>query len=644
MEWAVKLRLVLLAVVSVAVVAVGTSQATVSNIVATVVEAPDSATQMVDGSGKTLTYAPGGTNSGSFKVTVTANTTNAITNVEFPTIAGMTGGGDVTTPPYEMTYSWTATTTTAGGQVVKVTDADGTVQKANAFTVTPEVVTLKNAAPTEVSGAGDQFWDAVANTLWFRPTASGSFKLNATASGATSVTFPDVSSSAGWAGSTGGVVSSPFSSGVYSWSSGAAAPGAKSLTATTTLGGTATAGINISGDSTAPVAPAPTLVGGPWFGSAVSLTVPPGTDAGSGVDTGRAVVERASANLINGVCGTFGTFAAVTLSGTTDSSATSGSCYRYQAKATDNVGNVSAASPASADAKVDGSAPTTPSLLFTGFSNAAASGNTVYFRPGAAGSFTVTAASSDPQSGITSYSFPAIAGFTVVGSGPHRTYSSTKTGTTATGSLSVSTANAAGVSSGVANFSLVPDASAPTLSVRCNGAVCKQQPYLKTVLVTFSATDLGSGMDTIRWTSDGTEPRVDHGNEYSRAIPLTSLTHLRVRAFDNAGNPSALVALTVKSLSGRLSVGAPVSVVVAKKAGYVRARLSSTRRALVTATMTGTGLKKPLRWNFVLSPGTSLVQLRLPKTLRRPGTYRVVWKLSADTHRAQKTTRVSLRG
>ena len=36
-----------------------------------------------------------------------------------------------------------------------------------------------------------------------------------------------------------------------------------------------------------------------------------GIDAGAGVDASRAVVERASATLTNGVCGTFGTFAAV---------------------------------------------------------------------------------------------------------------------------------------------------------------------------------------------------------------------------------------------------------------------------------------------------------------------------------------------
>jgi hypothetical protein len=646
MDWAVKLRVALLALVGAFVVGVSSSQATVSGLKVDIVNLTSSSESA---SGSSLYYAASGSNSGSFDVRVTA--TSPVTSVDFPTVGGMTGGGVAVSGPCPcvMTYSWTASTTATGAQTVTAHDADPS-QKTATFTVTPDVPTVKVTPPTEVSGAGDQFFNPATKTQWFRPTATGSFTLNATVtdqvslSGAT-VSFPDVSATAGWASSTGGDdTSSPFSSPTtYSWTAGAGAPGAKPVTATT-VGGTATDPITISGDSTAPAGQAVTLAGGPWFGGSVSLTVAPGTDLGSGVDTSRSAVERAGATLTNGACGTFGAFAPVTLSGTIDSSVTSGNCYRYQAKATDNVGNVSAASPPSADAKVDDSAPTTPSLLFTGFANAAASGSTVYFRPGSSGSFTVTAASSDPQSGVTAYSFPTVPGFTTVGSGPHRTYVSTKTGTAAAGPLSVSASNAAGLSSGVATFSLVPDATAPTLSVRCNGAACKQQPYAKTVLVTFSAADVGSGMSTIRWTTDGTDPRVDHGNEYARAIPLTGLTHLKVRAFDKAGNPSALVALTVKSLAGRLVVAAPASVVVTKKGGYVRVKLSSTHRALVTATMTGTGLKKPLRWNFVLAPGISLVQLRLPKTIKRPGAYRVFWKLSADTRRVQKTTRVRLRG
>jgi hypothetical protein len=642
MDWAVKLRVALLALVGAFAVGVASSQATISGLRVDVVNLTSSSESA---SGSTLYYAATGTNSGSFDVKVTA--TSPVTSVDSPTVTGMTGGGVAVAGlcPCVMTYGWTASTTATGAQTVTVHDADPS-QKTATFTVTPDVPTVKVTPPTEASGAGDQFFDPTTKTQWFRPNTTGSFTLNATVTdqvslGGATVTFPDVSSVAGWASSTGGDDTASRS---RRRSPTAGRPvqcsGAKTVTATT-VGGTATDSITISGDSAAPTGQAVTLAGGPWFGSSVSLAVAPGIDAGSGVDASRSVVERAAATMTNGACGTFGAFAPVTLSGTTDSSAASGSCYRYQAKATDNVGNVSAASPPSADAKVDGTAPTTPSLLFTGFSNAAASGSTVYFRPGSTGSFTVTAASSDPQSGVAAYSFPTIPGFTAVGTGPHRTYVSTKTGTTATGPLSVTSSNAAGLSSGVATFSLAPDATAPTLAVRCNGAVCKQQPNNTSLgYLLGDRSRVGHGHDPLddrRNRAEGRPRQRVHASDSSRRPDPPQGARLRQRR-----EPSTLVALTVNSLAGPL-VAAPVSVVVTARGGYVRARLSSTRRALVSATMSGPGLKKPVRWNFVLSPGTSLVQLRLPKTIRRPGTYRVIWKLSADTRRAQKTTRVTLR-
>jgi hypothetical protein len=517
--------------------------------------------------------------------------------------------------------------------------------KVNAF---GPVVT--DTAPTEVSGAGDQFWNSATDTLYFRPTATGSFTLNATASdsasGIAQVAFPDVSAVAGWSGSTGGVdTSSPYSSPAdYTWTAGAAAPGSKPVTATNGTGVTATDTIALAADAAAPTGQAVSLTGGPWFSTSVPLALVPGADAGAGVDLTRAVVERASGTLTNGVCGTFGTFAAATLSAGADPNVVSGNCYRYQYKATDNVGNVSGPSAPSADAKIDKTAPSIPSLLFTSFSNTAATGNVVYVRPGGRGSFTVTAAASDPESGIASYSFPTVPGFTAVGSGPRRTYTSTNVGTGASGALQVTATNNAGVNSGVMSFSLLPDSTPPALGVRCNGAPCRTQPYAKTVILTFPASDVGgSGVSTVRWTRDGSEPKIDRGFEYSGGIPVQGVTRLKVRAFDKAGNPSALVSLTVRSLANRLLVGAPTAVVVKARAKYVQATISSTRRALVSATMTGTGLKKPLHWNFVLASGTSIVKLRLPATLKRPGSYRVVWTLKADTRRAQRTTRVTLR-
>ena len=72
----------------------------------------------------------------------------------------------------------------------------------------------------------------------------------------------------------------------------------------------------------------------------------------------------------------------------------------------DNVGN-QGSSPASNTAKIDTSAPSTPSLAFGGLSaNAYYDGaGTLYLRPSAGGTFTVTARSTDGQSDITSYAF-----------------------------------------------------------------------------------------------------------------------------------------------------------------------------------------------------------------------------------------------
>src|SRR5207237_10032981 len=72
----------------------------------------------------------------------------------------------------------------------------------------------------------------------------------------------------------------------------------------------------------------------------------------------------------------------------------------------DRVGNVEGVQ--SKQIQVDTTAPTVPTLAFSGFTNAHLRAGTVYFRTGASGGFTVTPTSSDDESGVASYVYPAL--------------------------------------------------------------------------------------------------------------------------------------------------------------------------------------------------------------------------------------------
>src|SRR5204862_7470010 len=121
----------------------------------------------------------------------------------------------------------------------------------------------------------------------------------------------------GWTGSTGGNdTSSPYSSPAnYTWTSGATAPGTVSITATNQADLTASDTITISTDSTAPTGESVALSGGPYYTTAsVPLTANWGSDAASWLDASSATVQRRSATLSNGTCGTrSGSFSTVTL-------------------------------------------------------------------------------------------------------------------------------------------------------------------------------------------------------------------------------------------------------------------------------------------------------------------------------------------
>jgi hypothetical protein len=156
----------------------------------------------------------------------------------------------------------------------------------------------------------------------------------------------------------------------------------------------------------------------------------------------------------------------VTLTAGADTTVTSGHCYRYRYKVSDHVGNQTAGySPTSGTAKVDTSKPTDPTFGFSGLSSAYSNGtDTVWYKPSAAsGGFTVTASSSDPETTVSSYTFPAAwSGWTRSLAGAGATYSHTGAPTDPAEPNNVTSTNNASNSSNAISFTVTPDPNAPT--------------------------------------------------------------------------------------------------------------------------------------------------------------------------------------
>jgi N-acetyl-beta-hexosaminidase len=78
------------------------------------------------------------------------------------------------------------------------------------------------------------------------------------------------------------------------------------------------------------------------------------------------------------------------------------------------------------------------------------------------------------------------------------------------------------------------DTTAPTSSIACNGAACSGW-YAPGVTVTLSASDSDSGVDSIHYTTDGSDPTISSPT-YSAPFTVSSATTIKYRAWDTAGN------------------------------------------------------------------------------------------------------------
>ncbi len=302
--------------------------------------------------------------------------------------------------------------------------------------------------------------------------------------------------------------------------------------------------VNVTIDRAPPSGGSVSYVDGYDSSGSLTITSSNGTDSVSGVDPASGLLERDSATLTNGACGSFaGAWTTVT----SPDSVASGNCYRYRYGVSDFAGNP-AMYTSSSVAKIDTSAPIAPSLSFSAFSNAALAGGVVYFRSGTAGGFTATASSSDGESGIAGYGFPALgSGWSGSPSGASYAYSFSASAGNPVEPNDVTVQNNAGLSSSPTSFTVTPDGSAPTSSIACDGSSCAGSWYTSSVSVSLAANDAsGSGVQEIRYTIDGSDPSPVNGTVYVAPFSLGATTTVKFRSYDLVGNEEVVASQLVR--------------------------------------------------------------------------------------------------
>ncbi|MCU1352469.1 MAG: fibronectin type domain protein, partial [Acidimicrobiales bacterium] len=435
--------------------------------------APGGAALAVNGGGATSTGSSTYSTSGTFSISRTdftdggAGLASSTLTRSTATLAGNSCGAFVSPT---MLTGGPAQTLPTGCYRYVLTGVDNVGNAGSLATVVMIDTTVPTMPALSFSILTNAFYNSPGTTLYLRPAAGGTFTVTAAAGDAeTGIKAGTAGYAFGSLNSNGGTnFSNTQTAGAnaYTFNASSTAPaGAATVSAVNNAGAiSATVSYSVVIDAAAPVAPTPTVTASYYTSASVPVSVAAATDSGSGVNA--AIIQRDQAALAGAACGSFpGTFgSSILLSGGNDTTVTSGFCYQYRLRVSDNVGN-QATSGLSGVAKVDTSPPSTPALSFSVLTNVGASGTTVYARSSQnAGSFTITASSTDAETGVA-FTFPAApAGWTVTGAGGSRTYAwSSPNAVMPSGSQTVTVTNGAGLVA-TGSFSVLADNTGPSVA------------------------------------------------------------------------------------------------------------------------------------------------------------------------------------
>jgi peptidoglycan/xylan/chitin deacetylase (PgdA/CDA1 family) len=104
------------------------------------------------------------------------------------------------------------------------------------------------------------------------------------------------------------------------------------------------------------------------------------------------------------------------------------------------------------------------------------------------------------------------------------------------------------------------DQTPPSSSIACNGSSCSSSWYGPPVAISLAATDTGSGVAAIRYTTDGTDPTAS-SPVYTNPFNVSATTTVKYRAWDGAGNvePTNTQLIQVDPTAPSVSITSPTN-------------------------------------------------------------------------------------
>ncbi len=262
---------------------------------------------------------------------------------------------------------WDTSALADGAYTVKVDVVDLASKK----TTVTATATIDRQGPTaSFAGidvvSGGSFVAAVpgTNTVAFNPQQPVSFKVRVNAENVggsiASVMFP--APGQGWTPASPTADSTPPApyemTYTYAGGTGASPGGTLNIVVTDNAGRTTNVPLVLTSDVAPPTGSSLSYANGWSNAVSASITLNPGSDAGSGI--GDIKLERSVASNTSGACETFGQFNVVATSPVSpyaDTTIASANCYRYRLIITDRVGNATTVNPGTT-LKVDTVAPT----------------------------------------------------------------------------------------------------------------------------------------------------------------------------------------------------------------------------------------------------------------------------------------------